>query len=114
MAGKVAAGMNEDEMLSTYRSNLQLAIPLLEKHNIVGLIEPISTFPDYFLKDFDTGKTHDVLSKDVSTALRQPGLSNTQNTTSPRHFPSWSYSSRILENLSPANGFYISFDLKNY
>ena len=41
--------------IEVLKSNLKLAIPMLEKSGVTGLIEPINPYwvPNYFLNDFD-------------------------------------------------------------
>jgi hydroxypyruvate isomerase len=56
MSGILGKNTCKEKGLMTLENNLRKIIPLLEKNNIVGLIEPINktTIPGYFLNDFDT------------------------------------------------------------
>lgn len=48
---------NLQEYDDTYERNLRFAVNLLEKENIVGLIEPINKYviPRYYMNSFDKG-----------------------------------------------------------
>ena len=51
------------------KSNLTIAIPILEKAGVVGLIEPINPYwvPHYFLNDFD-------IAQDIITEISHPNI----------------------------------------
>jgi hydroxypyruvate isomerase len=51
MSGKLEASPT-DLHRETFMNNLRHAAPLLEAENMIGVIEPISTVPGYFLQDF--------------------------------------------------------------
>ncbi|KFB38232.1 AGAP003099-PA-like protein [Anopheles sinensis] len=55
MAGKLNGPATDDHDI-TYLGNLQLAAPILERNNIIGVIEPINKYavPGYYLSCYDT------------------------------------------------------------
>lgn len=57
MAGKVVLPCIADNHM-TYKKNLRMAVKLLEKENIIGVIEPINKYavPDYYLNNYEFGK----------------------------------------------------------
>lgn len=59
MSGKVQGIPSEANDLC-YESNLKYAVQLLEKENILGLIEPINMYsiPTYYMNCYDKGTSH--------------------------------------------------------
>lgn len=59
MAGKLE-GNATDCNDSTYENNLRYAANLLEKENILGLIEPINKYsvPNYYMNSYEKGKNY--------------------------------------------------------
>lgn len=59
MSGKIA-GESTKLNDNAYETNLRYAIGLLEKENIMGLIEPINSYsvPNYYMNSYDKGKNH--------------------------------------------------------
>lgn len=57
MSGTVN-GTPTQENDEAYESNLRLAVNLLEKEGILGLIEPINGYsvPNYYMNSYDKGK----------------------------------------------------------
>ena len=57
MAGTVE-GEVSTEHDTTYVKNLKYAVELLEKENLIGLIEPINQYsvPKYYLNSYDKGR----------------------------------------------------------
>lgn len=57
MAGKVEENVSAIHD-SVYENNLRYAVELLEKENIVGVIEPINKYsiPHYYMNCYDKGK----------------------------------------------------------
>lgn len=47
-----------DEHCQVYEKNIRLAASMLEKENMMGLIEPINPYsvPFYFMNSYDRGK----------------------------------------------------------
>lgn len=56
MAGKLEGPATEAHD-RTYLANLRLAAPILERNNIIGVIEPINKYavPGYYLSCYDKG-----------------------------------------------------------
>jgi len=54
MAGRRVEGVTREEAMEIFRSNLETALPLLEKAGVVGLLEPINQFsvPNYNLDNY--------------------------------------------------------------
>lgn len=67
MAGKVADVTDANH--SVYENNLKYATKLLEKENIIGLIEPINQYsvPNYYLNCYDRGNVYGLYVKCVDT-----------------------------------------------
>lgn len=57
MSGTITGESSKDND-DTYEKNLRYVIPLLEKENITGLIEPINSYsvPNYYMNSYDKGK----------------------------------------------------------
>ncbi|TMW51847.1 hypothetical protein DOY81_003092 [Sarcophaga bullata] len=58
MAGLVKT-FSRDDHLKTYQANLKYAVGILEKENIIGVIEPINkhSVPGYFLNCYDVARS---------------------------------------------------------
>lgn len=58
MAGKINGEQTKDND-DAYESNLRFAVELLEKENILGLIEPINSYsvPNYYMNSYEKGKS---------------------------------------------------------
>lgn len=57
MSGKLDGESTEDND-EAYENNLRYAVGILEKENIMGLIEPINIYanPSYYMNSYDKGK----------------------------------------------------------
>lgn len=62
MAGKVEGNITKEHD-STYENNLRYAVELLEKENILGVIEPINKYsiPYYYMNCYDKGRIKKVM-----------------------------------------------------
>ncbi|XP_052865665.1 putative hydroxypyruvate isomerase [Anopheles cruzii] len=69
MAGKIEGPATQDHD-KAYLANLRAAIPMLEKNNIIGVIEPINQYalPGYYLSCYD--KAIDIITAVGSSSLK--------------------------------------------
>lgn len=62
MSGLVKEDSTREEQLQCYVKNLRYAAKELEKHNMIGLIEPINKYsvPNYFMNNYTDGNYVDL------------------------------------------------------